>query len=154
MPSATRDPPRMKYASVRKIMPSTAVYQSKYVSRKLMLPSSATVPATTASAPMKAMNCQADRIAFWAFQSVADTGAGGVAPAVSFGVQVGIDCAGAIEAVVAHMSQLLLPSGMAQPQRLQTAIAHISPGDGQPSVTVLQQETRRQPCRRAQRLAV
>jgi hypothetical protein len=46
---------------------------------------------------------------------------------------------GAIAPVTAHMSQVLLPIGIAHPQRLQTAIADTSMGRLRTSMTILQQ---------------
>src|SRR5207302_8527642 len=101
-----------------------------------MLAASARIPTPMLSRPMAAMNCQASRTFFWAFLRSAGS-AGRAAPdaaaqlaaeadsscgaAASFGgVQTG--WAGATASTAAHMSQLLRPIGMAQPQRLQTAM--------------------------------
>src|SRR2546426_12375276 len=110
-----------------------------------MLPSSATAPRTMDRAPMNAMNCQACLTRFCAFSMSAGR-AGRIAPPVAAqpaaaeassvgsdtcggGCHTGGCCAGATAPVTAHMSQLLLPMGIAQPQVLQTAICrYIGPG--------------------------
>src|SRR2546422_4771583 len=101
-----------------------------------MFAASARMPAPMLSAPMAAMNCQASRTFFWAFFRSAGS-AGRTAPeaaaqlaaeddsscgaAGSFGgVQACL--AGPTAPTAAHMSQLLRPSGMAQPHVLQTAM--------------------------------
>jgi copper oxidase (laccase) domain-containing protein len=60
------------------------------------------------------------------------------APATSFG-GVHAGWAGAMAPTVAHMSQVLLPNGMAQPHRLQTAICGISGRAARTAVTIVQQ---------------
>src|SRR5438067_3928408 len=100
-----------------------------------MLEASARIPTPILSNPIAAMNCHASRTFFWAFFRSAGS-AGLAAPdaaaqlvadddsscgAASFG-GVHLCCAGATAPTAAHMSQLLRPSGMAQPHVLQTAM--------------------------------
>src|SRR5712691_4448684 len=103
-----------------------------------MSAASARMPTPMLSTPMKAMNCQASRTFFSAFlTSVGSVGrvlpaviaqlaaeeASSVGPAALVGACQTWGCrAGATAPTAAHMSQALLPIGLAQPHVLQTAM--------------------------------
>src|SRR5438046_73097 len=154
-----KEPRCVQYANSRKIAPSPTDAQLNKPRSAVSSASSASAPSPTLIAPTTAKIQNARRMAFFALMTSAEFAgrtpgavaqltadeASSLGPTAWLGAVHTWGCwAGAMAPRVGQMSQVLLPSGIAQPQRLQTAIWLISTGRARTSMTVLQQKTRRQ----------